>query len=70
MMRWLEETMLMEKACNGSPMIITFKNQTDVTSPNFPQEYNNNSDCSWSIISDSRKRIKLSIQGDGEIEKK
>ena len=62
--------MWMDKACNGSPMIITLKNQTDVTSPNFPQGYGNDLDCSWNIISDSRKRIKLSIQADGEIEKK
>ena len=63
----------MEKACDGSPMKITMINETDITSPNYPSDYKNNLNCTWSVISDEDYKIKLIIQPGGkmgEIEEK
>ena len=63
----------MEKACDGSPLTITMINKTDITSPNYPSDYENNLNCTWSVISDEDYKVKLIIQPGGkmgEIEEK
>ena len=63
----------MEKACDGSPLTITMINKTDITSPNYPSDYKNNLNCTWSVISDEDYKIKIIIQPGGtmgEIEEK
>ena len=60
----------MYEACNGTPMVLTSSNETDITSPNYPSNYNNGLNCTWIIISEEDERIKLSLQpqGTGELE--
>ena len=60
----------MYEACDGTPLVFTFSNQTDITSPNYPLHYDTDLNCTWIIISEEDKRIKLSLQpdGNGELE--
>ena len=68
-----KEKISMEQACNGTPMIITVSNKSDITSPNYPSKYENNLNCTWKIEANPGRRIELAIQKlqtEGEIEKK
>lgn len=58
-------------ACSGSPLVITMKNRTDISSPGYQQDeyYPNNMDCEWSIVADQNKIIRLVIKGGSEVEK-
>ena len=60
----------MYDACNGGPLVFASSNVTDITSPSYPSHYNNGLNCTWIIISEEDKRIKLSLQpqGPGELE--
>ena len=63
----------MDQACDGTPMIIAMSNKSDIASPNYPSNYKNNLNCTWKIVANNRRRIKLSIQKlkiEGEIEEK
>ena len=62
----------MYDGCNGAPLVFTLLNVTDITSPNYPSSYNNGLNCTWMIISEVDKRIKLSLQPQetGELEEK
>ena len=61
----------MLSACgnNGTKMIITPWNNTDIYSPNFPENYPNNMNCHWHIKADHGFRIELQIEGH-ELEEK
>ena len=52
-------------ACGGGNknMIITIANITDITSPNFPENYPNNMDCTWIIKASSDEKIELHLEG-------
>ena len=56
----------MIEACKNLPYVITVTNTTDITSPNYPYNYDNNLDCTWLIIANDRSRIKVSIKGELE----
>ena len=58
----------MDACVNGSAMVITVHNNTVITSPNFPENYPDNMDCTWHIVADRDKMIKLSLKGH-ELEK-
>ena len=59
----------MDAACRASrPMVITILNKTDISSPNYPENYDNDLNCQWRILADDDKRIELSLEGD-ELEK-
>lgn len=56
----------MMDACSGNfetptPMVITVDNISDISSPNFPQQYPENIKCSWRIIADDNQTIELSF---------
>ena len=54
----------MSNACSKNPaMVITQVNKTDITSPNWPQKYPSQSDCTWKIIAPDGAKIQLSIKG-------
>ena len=54
----------MMPACyKGSEMVITIKNTTDISSPQYPESYPNNMNCTWHIVADHDKRIELSLKG-------
>ena len=61
----------MLSACgfNGTEMIITPSNYTDIHTPNFPEDYPNNLNCKWHIKADDGYQIELHIKG-YELEKK
>ena len=51
-------------ACdNNQTMVITMENATDITSPNFPNNYEINMACTWHIIATNDTRIELSVEG-------
>lgn len=51
-------------ACSTStPMVITVQNNTEISSPKYPENYPNNLDCTWHIVADHDKRIELSVKG-------
>ena len=57
-------------ACGSkNAMKITNMNRTDIFSPQFPEDYLNNMDCSWVILAKDNERIKLSLK-EGELEEK
>ena len=54
----------MADACNNdSPMVITAQNNTDIVSPNFPENYPNNMNCTWLVVADNNATIALSLKG-------
>ena len=57
----------MMAACGNDIMVITIMNKTAITSPNYPEKYLDNLDCTWKLVSDDKRRIRLMIEGD-EIE--
>ena len=59
----------MKAACDGDEMIITFRNNTGISSPNYPENYGNNLYCKWHIKADAGYQIELEIKG-GELEEK
>ena len=59
----------MEDACNDkSPMVFTIENKTDFYSPNYPNSYPNNIDCTWKVLAFEGFIIKLTIEEGGQIE--
>ena len=61
----------MSQACVPyGPMVITVKNPTDISSPNYQENkhYPENMDCNWRIMATKNKTIQLFIK-DGEVEK-
>ena len=54
----------MADACGAdSPMVITAQNSTDISSPNFPENYPNNMNCTWLIVAHNNATIELSLKG-------
>ena len=54
----------MVDACGGDKvMVITSLNLTDITSPGFPDRYEDNMDCKWLILADDGKQIEISLRG-------
>ena len=58
----------MAKACNNQPQVFTISNKTDITTPNYPDPYENNMDCEWNILMSKDRNIELIV--DGELEAK
>ena len=61
-----DERLPMNEACKNRPYVITMTNKTDVTSPNYPFNYENNMDCKWHMLAGKRTRIQVSIRGEIE----
>ena len=55
-------------APNG-PLVLTIGNTTDISSPNFPENYPDQMNCTWRIVAANGKRIVLLVKGH-ELEKK
>ena len=53
----------MDACGNGGAMVITVQNNTVVSSPNFPEDYPNNMNCTWHIVADRNNLIELSLKG-------
>ena len=56
----------MIESCKNKPYIITIANRTDITSPNYPLNYDNSLDCTWLIFATKGNRIKLTVSGEVE----
>ena len=54
---------------NGTEMLITPQNTTDIYSPNYPDFYPNNINCRWHIKVEKDFGIELQMKGD-ELEEK
>jgi hypothetical protein len=53
----------MRSACdNNSTMVITESNETDIYSPNWPNRYPPNSNCTWEIIAPHGAKIQLTMK--------
>ena len=54
---------MMDACGTGSAMVITIENNTDVSSPYFPENYPNDMYCTWHIVAEHDKGIELSLKG-------
>ena len=61
--------MLLACGNDGTKMIITPSNVTDIYSPNFPETYPNSLNCKWHVKTGEGFRIELQIKGQ-ELEEK
>ena len=56
--------MAMMLACGSSRVLtVTNMNKTDIFSPQFPNEYPNNLNCSWLIQAKEKERIIITLKG-------
>ena len=64
--------MAMMQACRGNRVMkITNMNKTDIISPNHPDEYPNNMNCSWLISAKESELIEITLEENGyELEDK
>ena len=53
----------MEACGPNRVMTITVQNKTNIFSPNYPEKYKNNMNCTWRIVSDDTKRIEITLKG-------
>ena len=56
----------MIEACRNIPYVITLTNKSDITSPNYPYNYDNNMYCTWFILAGQQSRIEVSVRGELE----
>ena len=48
---------------NESPLVFTSNNQTEITSPNWPDMYPPLCNVTWILIASPEEQIKLSVKG-------
>ena len=52
----------MNDACgSNAPMVIKIEDDTDITSPNYPRDYPDNLDCTWTIVATNNPPRKVHL---------